>query len=172
MEYKRERSRRCAKDLTVCQDCEVKLTDENWTASMQKYKRYVCRNCWSIRQKRYQANVPDSAAQKKESTRRRQESWDEERRELERRKRYNGWLKRKYGIDIETYDRMLEEQDHKCFICKTDEQRGKGGLHVDHCHKTGKVRKLLCANCNMMLGLVRDNPSILGNAIAYLDNDK
>lgn len=171
MEYKRDRSRRCKKDLTVCQDCETKLSDENWTASMQKYKRYVCRTCWCERQKRYQANTSDLNGQRKVSLKKRQDSWSDERREQERRKRYDNWLKRKYSIDIDTYDRMLEEQGHTCFICKTDEQRGIGGLHVDHCHKTGKVRKLLCANCNMMLGLVRDDPSILGNAIAYLESE-
>lgn len=60
-------------------------------------------------------------------------------------------LKRDYGIDRKTYDEMAAKQGGVCAICHC-EPNGKGGLHVDHCHATGKVRSLLCAKCNMALG--------------------
>jgi recombination endonuclease VII len=76
----------------------------------------------------------------------------------------NGHLKRKYGITSEDYNRMFEQQDGKCAIC------GRVGekLHVDHNHKTGKVRKLLCFHCNAGLGHFIENPKLLLRAIKYL----
>ena len=62
-------------------------------------------------------------------------------------------LKRNYGISVEEYSRMLVAQGGVCAICRTAKKTGRGGLHVDHCHKTGRVRKLLCVRCNMALGV-------------------
>jgi hypothetical protein len=63
--------------------------------------------------------------------------------------------KKLYGITIEDYNRMFAEQDGKCAICKSDESI-KGEIRqfftVDHCHKTGVVRGLLCIACNSLLG--------------------
>ena len=89
------------------------------------------------------------------------------------RRTYDPWKSRKklYGIDKETLHKMYEEQDHKCAICgRTLTLCGKGGdaVHVDHDHKTGKVRKLLCQRCNMALGLFSDNPDLLKKASEYI----
>lgn len=81
-------------------------------------------------------------------------------------------LERTYGITLAERDAMLQEQGLKCAICSTDEPRGRHKeWHVDHCHKTGEVRGLLCNNCNIGLGLFSDNPSILRSAITYLGHD-
>lgn len=79
----------------------------------------------------------------------------------------------KYGITGEEYDAMEREQDGKCAICKQPERRyGSHGkvkrLAVDHCHETGKVRGLLCADCNTAIGLLGDNPERVEAARAYL----
>jgi len=81
-------------------------------------------------------------------------------------------LKHKYGITVEDYDEMLESQDNGCAICgKTPEENGRR-LHVDHDHRTGKVRGLLCHACNMLIGFAYDDIDILLNTINYLrDND-
>ena len=72
---------------------------------------------------------------------------------------------KRYGITPEHYDEMWARQEGCCAIC--------GGcyeeLAVDHCHRTGKVRALLCHLCNQGLGLFRESASHLQNAIAYLD---
>lgn len=60
---------------------------------------------------------------------------------------------------------MLDEQNGVCAICKF---KPKTVFHVDHCHSTGKVRGLLCINCNMALGLLKDNKMFLSQAIDYL----
>lgn len=67
---------------------------------------------------------------------------------------------------------MLHAQDGKCAICKTaswDKEHKKfRRLVVDHDHKTGKVRGLLCANCNLVLGHAKDSVQLLAASIAYL----
>lgn len=80
----------------------------------------------------------------------------------------NNHLKRKYGITLDQYDNILESQGGVCAICGTDTPGGKGRFHVDHDHKTGKIRGLLCVKCNLTLGGVSDNINILVNAIKYL----
>jgi 5-methylcytosine-specific restriction endonuclease McrA len=75
-----------------------------------------------------------------------------------------------YGITVEEYERMLENQKHCCAGCGTHQLELKQRLHVDHDHETGVVRGLLCGNCNRALGLVKDNPKTLQSLINYLGN--
>lgn len=72
-------------------------------------------------------------------------------------------LKVKYGITLEEYEAMKKAQKGKCLICYR-----KKKLAVDHNHKDGKIRGLLCVNCNMGLGLFEDNQILLLRAIDYL----
>lgn len=74
----------------------------------------------------------------------------------------------KYGITEEDYERMLEEQDHLCAICREPCSSGRR-LAVDHCHLTGKVRGLLCMNCNIALGKLKDSVKIAQSLIRYLE---
>ena len=69
-----------------------------------------------------------------------------------------------YGITENDYNRMYTEQGGACKICSKNFPR----LNVDHCHKLGTVRGLLCHSCNLMLGLSQDNITTLTNAIEYL----
>ena len=84
-------------------------------------------------------------------------------------------LKNIYGITVDDYYRMLENQGGGCAICGTfvPSQRKRKFIKtemffVDHCHSTGKVRGLLCAKCNRGLGYFEDNPSRLEMAAVYL----
>lgn len=61
------------------------------------------------------------------------------------------YLRRKYGITLKDYNRMLVNQYGQCAICKKDSSNFKNALHVDHNHKTGRVRALLCYYCNRRL---------------------
>lgn len=76
-------------------------------------------------------------------------------------------LKRYYGITIERYRLMETEQNLVCKICKRVCSSGRE-LCVDHCHKTGKIRGLLCGKCNTGLGSFNDNTESLLEAIKYL----
>ena len=75
-------------------------------------------------------------------------------------------LRNTYNITIADYDKMFEQQGGVCAICKLPDINSR--LHVDHCHDTGKVRKLLCRRCNMVLGRVEENTETLWNMIEYL----
>jgi hypothetical protein len=72
-------------------------------------------------------------------------------------------LKRRYGITAEEADAMLEEQGGVCAICRV-----APAAHVDHDHSTGRVRALLCFNCNGGLGQFRDDPFLLQMAAFYV----
>ena len=78
-------------------------------------------------------------------------------------------LKKNYGISLVEYNEMFVKQSGKCFICGIHQSELKRALFVDHCHKTKKVRGLLCHKCNSALGLVFDNTEILSNMIKYLN---
>jgi len=81
-------------------------------------------------------------------------------------------LKAKYGLAIEDYDALLEAQGGVCAICHRPETMIIKGtvclLAVDHDAGTGRIRGLLCVNCNMLIGGARHDPAILRAAIAYL----
>lgn len=83
-------------------------------------------------------------------------------------------LKIRYGITTEQYDELFSNQNGCCYICGNEEtarhNRSKEvqKLAVDHCHKTGKVRGLLCQDCNRGIGKFHDDPIRLQNAINYL----
>ena len=83
-------------------------------------------------------------------------------------------LNKKYGLTVDEYKSMLASQGGRCAICLTDDPRGKkhNWFHVDHCHKTGKVRGLLCSRCNMGLGSFQDNADLLEEAINYIRKSK
>ncbi len=80
-------------------------------------------------------------------------------------------LKRVYGLSNEDYDKKLQEQDNCCKICGIkDTDTKQGYLVVDHCHKTGKVRSLLCNSCNTGIGLLKDSSEVLEKAAQYVKN--
>ena len=74
----------------------------------------------------------------------------------------------KYGLAPGDYERMLEAQGGVCAICKREPRSGGRKLHVDHCHRTKKVRGLLCWHCNVGLGEFGDSPERLESASLYL----
>jgi hypothetical protein len=88
----------------------------------------------------------------------------------------NTWLKKEFGITLEKFLELKQQQNNVCAICLQPEtcvvSRGQDkkirDLSVDHCHKTGKIRALLCSNCNKGIGSLKENIDILTKAIAYL----
>lgn len=69
-----------------------------------------------------------------------------------REERNNQRLVKRYGIDITQYNVLLQEQNNKCAMCDRDKGLFKTKLCVDHDHKTGKIRGLLCRSCNALIG--------------------
>jgi hypothetical protein len=87
---------------------------------------------------------------------------------------YKTRLKKNFGMTLEDYNEILESQNGKCLIC---ESSGRGGrskrfqLFVDHCHKTGKVRGLLCMKCNSAIGYFDEDIARMKSAISYLERN-
>jgi hypothetical protein len=74
------------------------------------------------------------------------------------------WLIEKYGLTLERFEAMADLQDGRCLICRSVPEL----LVVDHCHKTGRVRGLLCRECNLALGYLKDRPERAMAAAEYL----
>lgn len=87
--------------------------------------------------------------------------------------KWDGIIRRVYGITLQEYDNMLYEQGNGCAICGTKNDVVEGRrLAIDHCHDTGKVRGILCARCNQALGLFCDSVDNLESAVQYLKKHK
>lgn len=128
-------------------------------------KPNVCRLCSIKWQDNFRKNNPDKIKQYQQTL--------SIKRKRNRRIMYRHLLKRKYNLTLADYDRMFEEQKGLCEICNFSEtvldKHGKlRYLAVDHCHKTGKTRGLLCSRCNMSLGGYRDSIEIHESAARYL----
>jgi hypothetical protein len=81
------------------------------------------------------------------------------------------------GITLDEYYVIEGRQNGKCDICRKEENRksrsgGIARLCLDHCHETGKVRALLCHDCNTAIGKFKDDIQLLKNAISYLEKHK
>lgn len=79
---------------------------------------------------------------------------------------------RNYGLTLDQFHAKLEAQDFQCAICGRDETLRKTGgypLTIDHCHTSGKVRGLLCHQCNSGIGQLYDSPDLMRKAIAYVE---
>lgn len=74
---------------------------------------------------------------------------------------------RKYGLTVDDYLALRDAQGGRCAICKRED--GRRRLAVDHDHKTKKVRALLCGPCNVAIGMMRDDASLLREAADYLE---
>ena len=80
-------------------------------------------------------------------------------------------LKWKYGITLDEWRSMFEAQNYRCAICKTDAPTGSG-WHTDHNHSTGAVRGILCNDCNLGIGRLKDDPDLCEEASKYLRRDE
>lgn len=140
----------------ICADCgQEKL----------HHAKGLCRACyhhrWYIEHREenlaYQRRWQDENKERLRASRQRQYMKHREERRAEQ-------LRIKYGITVDEYNEMLDSQGGKCKICG-----GDGRLVIDHDHDTGRIRGLLCSNCNSALGLVGENPKIFRGMIVYLE---
>lgn len=95
---------------------------------------------------------------------------------INKNKRWDGKLKRTYGITLDQYNQISEQQNNVCAICKDSDEDRKHlkfkRLCIDHNHSTGEIRGLLCSECNKAIGLLNDDPELLQSAITYLTRKK
>lgn len=171
-----------------CKMCGIPLTDENWPKHLKNKKWYICLNCKKEYDGKYyeknRVKLMDAAKTYSTNNSEKVKAADKKKylknREniLKRVKIYsnspkgkNKRLKRTYGITLDQYDKMFKEQDGCCAICGNPETSVFKGtvraLGVDHNHKTGKVRGLLCTGCNIKLGILEDE-DFVNPAMDYL----
>jgi len=108
--------------------------------------RSYCKKCGNVAAIRWRKDHPDIVS-----------GWDRNKR-----------LKNTYGITQKEYDAMLRSQHGRCAICRSRSTHFKYGLAVDHNHKTGKVRGLLCIKCNTAIGNLK-TAWLLARAISYFE---
>jgi len=80
----------------------------------------------------------------------------------------NSWYKTRFGLSIEDFNKLFEEQNGCCAICGRHQSEVTKTFHVDHNHTTNKIRELLCPTCNQGLGFFKENIQYLENAIKYI----
>mgnify|MGYP001036879075 CR=1 FL=1 len=86
--------------------------------------------------------------------------------------RQKRWAEQGINITYEQYEQLLEEQNGQCAICGTDENQFNKGMCVDHCHETGQIRGLLCTECNLGIGYLKDEAELLMKAAEYLTGSR
>lgn len=122
-------------EFKVCIDCKKeKPIEDFWLRRDRKYGMSVCKICNGLRVKAWRHTPEGKLARKK----------------------YN--LSKNFGMTLEDWDTLYFQQDGKCAICERDFSQIGKTPSVDHDHKTGRIRGLLCPVCNQWLGLVQDNP--------------
>jgi hypothetical protein len=150
-----------------CYYCKTEKEANCFAVSQRKFHggRNVgrCKECSKIQNKEYRELNIEKFRQYEASRRS-----NHERVEYDRLRSYP----RRYGISREQYEQMRIQQSFKCAICGMSEEEHKvsrwGVLCLDHDHKTGAVRALLCALCNKGLGSFKDNHNLLEKASNYL----
>lgn len=126
----------------------AKWIAENPEKAKETYRRYFDANREDVLRRsrdRRRTNPPPSASQ-------------------------NARFLRSYGITVDDRDDLIDSQKGLCAICGQPPmgKRQHGVLHVDHDHETGRVRAMLCSNCNLGLGKFKDDPDLLARAAQYV----
>jgi len=131
-------------DAKLCTKCNKLIWDDDFPKDSRLKSGYqsICKVCHSSQQKQWRKIHPPNYRMSD--------------------------LKRNFGMAIEEYDMLMKKQSNVCAICQDVCGSGKR-LAVDHNHQTGRIRGLLCNQCNHMLGLARDNSDRLLRASNYLE---
>lgn len=148
-----------------CRVCNVARINKWAKENRDKTRKY--KQKWSEENREQNLEIQ---REYRENNREKQREYARKYKEKNPNAKRNSTYKRKYGITLAEYDVMFEDQNGTCSICKLPEINRR--LAVDHDHKTGKVRSLLCTRCNMVIGLMEENTESLNNAIKYIERHK
>lgn len=141
-------------DKLLCKPCDLYKSPSEFhkdSTALRGYA-YYCKECANARSRKWHLENKNDPEFKKA--------------------RRNSNFKTKYNISVEERDDLLLQQSGGCAICAVPLSNEGLLTHTDHCHSTGKVRGILCTNCNRGLGSFKDNIVSLQNAIKYLERNK
>jgi hypothetical protein len=146
--------------MKKCSCCQIlKQEDEFWRVRKGQPKlQNKCKACGTAMTREWRRKNPERSAELS--------MWAKKNPDKVRSK----LLLKLYGLTPADWDRMLADQDGGCAICGDNEPAR--GFHVDHCHKTGRVRGLLCTNCNHGIGNFSEDPKTILEAARYVMRDQ
>lgn len=139
--------------IKECRACKLSLPLDSFNRDSKKAdgRQSYCKVCRAFKVRTWKKNNPDAY---KAINRKAQ-------------------LKAKYGIGSDVFENLLSKQNHRCAICGTSNANHNSHQWcIDHCHTTGKIRGLLCSNCNLGLGHFKDSILFLSTAINYLESNQ
>lgn len=151
------------KNNKICTSCgKDKPRDEyHLRSKVSGWIQSKCKNCHKKASRNFHKNNPGKHTEYSKAQRKKNP-------EKFKAKAHRSRLKYLYGLSNEQFDSMFKSQNGACAICEKQNLNGKR-LCVDHDHKTGKVRGLLCNQCNGFLGAISDDKSKAARAISYLE---
>lgn len=148
-----------------CTKCLAELSIEFFYRDKSKKTGYhtLCKFCHKENYINYMENNPEAKIKRNI----RSKTWREVNPERSKYLITNATLLSKYGISLEEYNKLLIKQNYCCAVCKDIPTYQR--LHVDHCHKTGKIRGLLCQSCNVSIGKMKESPILLRALAEYIE---
>jgi len=151
----------------ICTKCSVKkrLVEFGRRKGVE-HAQTRCRDCQRKQSREWYHNNKERAREQMARFKKRRPDYFRRRNRKQRKKK----VEKVYGLPEKDYQKMFDMQRGLCAICEGP-RSGQGTLHVDHDHMTGKVRGLLCSNCNSGIGKLGDDTCLLARAIAYLEGD-
>ena len=145
-----------------CKSCNVTKEPSEFYLVSGKYLYTYCKQCARGKTKEWTLKNKDYVKSKKGE-------WEKKNPERARQIALRGILKFSYNMTLEQYDSLLTKQDFVCAIChKINNIQGRR-LEVDHDHKTGKIRGLLCNGCNVGIGAFSDDMDLMAKAVQYVN---
>lgn len=176
----------CYRDAPVgmkrCRCCKEQKPESDFNKVLDERHpdgfRQKCKSCRNTVRRRRRGEVREKVNSRK------MELWhqltDDQKRESYQKRSHKVFvwkLSAKFGITLEQYEGMVSRQGNKCAICgvhasEASRSNPNKRLHIDHCHKTGRVRGLLCNACNVGLGSFRDSQEVMNKAISYLSSQR
>lgn len=144
----------------TCRTCSQTKPVEEFTVSSRAYGRIYyasdCKECCRSKHKKRWSSMSKEERQTRNAVGNAKKEYHK-----------NYRLITKYGITLEQFNIMYQEQQGQCAICSIQVPDSK--ICVDHNHNTGQVRQLLCHNCNVLLGHAFEDPSLLTKCAEYLN---
>lgn len=158
--------------IKTCSKCKTNKPSSEFYRSGRTSDglRSWCKIC-DLESNKKQRQSPDYNEKKRDRNKRYYAIPEVRERILEKSKKYRRrhHLKSKYGLTEKSLSILKKSQDFKCAICLCDFDKEPC---VDHDHKTGVVRGLLCSDCNLGLGMFKDDPKSLVRASKYLTRER
>jgi hypothetical protein len=151
--------------LKTCSKCNLEKSEERFKKGTRQ-----CKDCLNAYSRDLRKRNPEFAQKRRDEQRR----WRERHPEEYKIRQRNSHLRRHWNMTQEEYEVMLSKQNGVCAICGKTEELNKGNtkgqisLAIDHDHETGKIRELLCMDCNQVLGRFNDDPDWFHKAAEYL----